>query len=202
MKRVLKVFAFVVTFAVLVWLAGWIWFASIIPFPVTEPDYAQLEKTDAIVVLTGSPGRIETGLKLLQNEAAARLFISGAGAKVSIADLVPDEVEQIAGIEDAITLGHEATDTPGNAIETAAWARREQIRSIRVVTAAYHMPRSLLELEAAMPDVTIIPHPVFSERVKADWWRWPGTANLIAREYTKYILTWLRIELDEAVRAL
>jgi hypothetical protein len=28
--------------------------------------------------------------------------------------------------------------------------------------------------------------------VKSDWWRWPGTTSLIAREYTKYLLTWLR----------
>jgi hypothetical protein len=38
-----------------------------------------------------------------------------------------------------------------------------------------------------MPAVKIIPHPVFPEQVKADWWLYPGTASLLAREYSKYL---------------
>ncbi|MBL8643052.1 MAG: YdcF family protein [Rhodospirillaceae bacterium] len=174
------------------WAIGWVWFASALPTAVADDD----AKTDAIVVLTGGSGRVEEGLKLLREGQAAKLFISGAGARVSISELVPDDVEHTSDIESAITLGRQATDTPGNAAETAAWAKRENVGSIRLVTAGFHMPRSLLEFSAAMPDIKIVPHPVFSDRIKADWWRWPGTANLIAREYTKYLLTWFRIRMD------
>jgi hypothetical protein len=55
------------------------------------------------------------------------------------------------------------------------------------------MRRSLLEFRLAMPDLVIIPHPVFPENVKqSQWWLWPGTAHLIASEYTKYLATWVR----------
>jgi len=188
MTRLIKIVGVIA----LAWLAGLIWFASAIPTTVADAT----SKTDAIVVLTGGSGRIEAGVDLLRAGLAAKLFISGAGGKVSISELVPDELEKTSDIASAIALGRDATDTPGNAAETAAWAKRENIVSIRLVTAAFHMPRSYLELAAAMPSVKIVAHPVFSNRIKADWWRWPGTANLIAREYTKYLLTWVRIEMD------
>ena len=72
------------------------------------------------------------------------------------------------------------------------------MHSIRLVTAAYHMRRSLLELHAAMPGVRIVPHAVFPVTVKSDWWRWPGTARLIAREYTKFVVAWARQDLGLA----
>ena len=66
--------------------------------------------------------------------------------------------------------------------------RRESFASLRLVTAGYHMPRSLLEFRRALPGVRIVPHPVFPERVRqADWWAFPGTAWLIVGEYVKYL---------------
>jgi uncharacterized SAM-binding protein YcdF (DUF218 family) len=85
-------------------------------------------------------------------------------------------------------IGHQAQNTPGNAIETARWMRREGYHSLRLVTSWYHMPRSLLEFERAMPGVDIVPHPVFSEQVKdQDWWAWRGAAGLLIGEYGKYL---------------
>lgn len=179
--------------AAMLWCLGWIVFASAIPAAVTDAT----TKTDAIVVLTGGRGRIETGVELLRQGLAAKLFVSGAGGRTQLPDLLPESVPETTEIAAAITLGREADDTPGNALETAAWAQRESISSIRLVTAAYHMPRSLLELQTAMPQMRIITHPVFPSNVKADWWRWPGTASLIAREYTKFLLTWIRIQVQD-----
>ncbi|MDP6952784.1 MAG: YdcF family protein, partial [Alphaproteobacteria bacterium] len=71
----------------------------------------------------------------------------------------------------------------------AAWMAKEGYRSLRLVTAAYHMPRSLLEFHRAMPDLRLIPHPVFPDSVRLDaWWRHPGTVALLASEYAKYLL--------------
>lgn len=175
--------------AIAAWGVGWIAFAAAIPNAVNDAT----TKTDAIVVLTGGRGRVEAGIELLRGGLAAKLFVSGAGGRTQLPDLLPDNVPITPEIQAAITLGREAEDTPGNATETAAWAQRESIASLRLVTAAYHMPRSLLELQAAMPKVRIVAHPVFSSNVKADWWRWPGTASLIAREYTKFLVSWIRI---------
>jgi uncharacterized SAM-binding protein YcdF (DUF218 family) len=51
------------------------------------------------------------------------------------------------------------------------------------------MPRSLLQFRRAMPDLDIVPNPVFSENFRqGDWWRWPGSASLIVTEYSKYLV--------------
>ncbi|TAL03408.1 MAG: YdcF family protein [Rhodospirillaceae bacterium] len=167
------------------WAVGLIWFAATIPSTVADTT----SHTDAIVVLTGGSERIETGLKLLTDGLADRLYVSGIGGQLRHGDLLGIAVSDPV-LGPRIALGT-AANTPGNAAETAAWARAAQVRSIRLVTAGYHMRRSLLELSAAMPEVRIIPHPVFPPHVKTDWWRWPGTTSLIAREYTKFVLTWL-----------
>ncbi|MFC0387991.1 YdcF family protein [Muricoccus vinaceus] len=114
-----------------------------------------------IAVLTGGPERVETGLALLLARPEERLIVSGVGAEAALPDLA-----RLAGLDPATlaartALGHEATSTRGNAREVAAWARAGGIRQITVVTAGFHMPRALLELRRAMPEVALRPHPVF-----------------------------------------
>ncbi len=171
------------------WIAGLVSYAAQVPQEVSDTTTA----TDAIVVLTGGSGRIETGLELLSQGLAERLFISGVGPSVSADTLVDAETPERETLLEKITVGAEAEDTPGNAIETAKWVRAQNVTSIRLVTAAYHMPRGLRELRRAMPDATVIPHPVFPEQVKSDWWRYPGTTGLLSQEYTKYLLATVRL---------
>src|SRR5262249_54010933 len=99
--------------------------------------------------------------------------------------------------------GHEAADTAGNAAETEAWMEHEGFHSLRLVTASYHMQRSLLEFHRAMPEMTIVPHPVFPEGfMRSTWWAWPGTLTLIVSEYHKYMLSaaryWLVAEAQKS----
>ncbi|HLN25627.1 MAG TPA: YdcF family protein [Patescibacteria group bacterium] len=173
----------------LAWLAGFIWYAADMPDRVTDTQTA----TDAIVVLTGGSERLDTGLALLRQKMGRKLFVSGVYHGVDVAELLrltrqkPDEVEC------CIILGHAADNTIGNAVETAAWMHAEGFHTLRLVTANYHMRRSLLEFHQAMPNVVIIPHPVFPDTVKqGQWWMWPGTAHLIATEYTKYLAAQVR----------
>jgi uncharacterized SAM-binding protein YcdF (DUF218 family) len=192
MSSVVKILVAAGVLALLTWCVGFIAFASAIPTVVAD----SAARTDAIVVLTGGRGRIETGLELLQKGSAAKLFVSGTGGQTRLADLVSETTTLSPETAAAVSLGREAADTPGNAVETSAWVAREGVTSIRLVTAAYHMPRSLLEMHAAMPQTTIVAHPVFPSNVMADWWRYPGTASLIAREYIKFIITRARIALN------
>ncbi len=171
----------------LAWAGGLLWFGATIPTTVED----KATHTDAIVVLTGGSERIETGLTLLDEGLAEHLFVSGVGEQVKTGDLLPRTRVLRPELRDSITVGTAANNTPGNAIETAVWARASNVHSIRLVTAAYHMRRSLLEFHAAMPGVAIVPHAVFPATVKSDWWRYPGTASLIAREYTKFLATWV-----------
>ena len=170
------------TLAVL-WLVGLFWFASQIPDKVDDPT----TRTDVIVVLTGGSLRVESGLQLLSAGMGKTLFVTGVFPGVSVPALL-HTANASDTLSCCIVLGHAADNTSGNAIETADFMRKQNYHSLRLVTSAYHMPRSLLEFTRAMPGITIVPNPVFAGNVKRDkWWEWPGTLSLIVNEYTKYL---------------
>jgi uncharacterized SAM-binding protein YcdF (DUF218 family) len=172
-----------------IWLAGLVWFADTMPDKVADPTTV----TDAIVVLTGGSQRLTTGFDLLAAGKAKKLFVSGVHQGVELNALLRVQHHPDDWITCCIALGHAADSTLGNALETKAWMEQEKFRSLRLVTAGYHMRRSLLEFHRAMPEVQIVAHPVFPEQVKqSDWWVWPGTAALIIGEYHKYLGTLLR----------
>jgi uncharacterized SAM-binding protein YcdF (DUF218 family) len=167
------------------WGAGLVRFARAIPQAVIDP----VSHTDAIVVLTGGSERLATGLQLLDENKAERVFISGVYPTVDVVHLVKLAGRSDSDLQSRIDAGHGALDTEGNAAETAAWMRGHGYRSLRLVTGSYHMPRSLLEFRTALPEAEIVPHPVFPPRVKqTTWWLQPGTAVLIIGEYNKYLL--------------
>ncbi|HEY5597828.1 MAG TPA: YdcF family protein [Kiloniellales bacterium] len=171
--------------AVAAWLAGLVWFTAQLPTTVNDPTRA----TDAIVVLTGGSGRVLEGIELLAAGRARKLLISGVNPGVDMEGLLRFSQRSPAELECCVTLGYQASSTFGNAIETARWMGENDLHSLRLVTAAYHMPRSLLQFRRAMPEIEIIPHPVFSEHFRQDdWWRWPGSATLIVSEYSKYLV--------------
>jgi uncharacterized SAM-binding protein YcdF (DUF218 family) len=56
------------------------------------------------------------------------------------------------------------------------------------------MPRALTELQHELPEVTLVPYPVVSDKVRVDaWWENPETARLLFLEYLKYIVAKVRI---------
>jgi uncharacterized SAM-binding protein YcdF (DUF218 family) len=171
------------------WLGGFVWFARSIPSEVPDAE----SETDAIVVLTGGSLRVQSGLALLAAGKAKKLFVSGVYHSTDVAALLRISRQSPEHVACCVVLGHEADNTLGNAIETAQWMRQEGFHSLRLVTASYHMPRSLLEFSRVMPDMRIVPHPVFPESVKQQrWWASPGTAVLILGEYHKYLLALVR----------
>ena len=173
----------------LAWFLGFLVFVATLPSRVDDLS----TRTDAIVVLTGGSERLATGIALLRDGLAGRLFISGVHRGVDVGDILKLARVEPAAPLDAIVLGYAADDTVGNAVETARWVARERVGSLRLVTGAYHMPRSLAEFRRALPGVAITPHPVFPDSVKSrEWWRWPGTAALLATEYSKYLAAEIR----------
>lgn len=187
--------AFMAGLVVAIWLFGLVWFIGNLPDRVAEPT----RKTDAIVVLTGGSLRLGEGLKLLRAGLAPRLFVSGVPSGVDLAQLLQSIDDRETSTPCCITLGHIAADTPGNAKESAVWARQEGVRSIRLVTSAYHMPRSLIEFQAAAPGIALVPHPVFPATVRQEaWWRFRGTTGLLIGEYHKFVLAWLLNHLNDA----
>jgi len=181
-------------FLALAWALGLVLFIAELPESVEQPE----RRTDAIVVPTGGSERLQEGMRLLIHGLAAKLFVSGVNVDAKIADLVaslPADAEKppTALVGCCIVIGHAADSTLGNAAETAAWMKAQGFHSLRLVTADYHMPRSLLVFRRAMPDVEILIHPVFPDQVKRNaWWRSPGTASLLIGEYDKYLLALAR----------
>jgi uncharacterized SAM-binding protein YcdF (DUF218 family) len=182
----------------LLWAGGLVWFAGTIPREGPDPAGAEAQRrTDAIVVLTGGSGRLRTGLQLLAEGRARKLFVSGVYDGVEVQELLRLSRQSPSEVECCITLGYSADNTIGNAYETADWIREQGFASLRLVTANYHMRRSLLEFRMAAPDIEVVPHPVASPNVHlADWWLWPGTANLLVNEYNKYLVALCRYGIE------
>ncbi len=179
------------TAAALAFLLGFWGFANTVRAPAPPKP---LPEADAVVALTGgSLDRLNTGMDLLAAGHGRRLLISGVNPRVT--DLELERLLRGGGALFAccVDLGRRAEDTLGNAAETAAWAKRNGFDVLIVVTDDYHMPRSLLELKLAMPDVTLAPYPV-STRLSAErrWRHDPRAAGRLAGEYVKYLLIRVR----------
>jgi len=157
----------------LVWVLGFAVFMVLLPKPLEGVT------TDAIVVPTGGPGRIDRGLALIKAHAARRMLVSGVGPGVRPIDLVLENKAEPALFACCVDLGREAVDTRSNADETAAWVRQHGYKSVRVVTSDWHVPRAKMELEHALGGgVTVVGDGVPSE---------PRLGLLLA-EYHKLIL--------------
>jgi uncharacterized SAM-binding protein YcdF (DUF218 family) len=162
------------------WLGGFAWFIH------QTTRSAGVPRADGIVALTGGADRIEEALRLLADDQGSRLLISGIGGATELPALTRRVGLDAAPLADRVTLGRTAMSTHGNALETAAWARDNRIRTLIVVTAFYHMPRVLMELRGALPNVALIPHPVGTIRATEPA-RWP-IMRLLVEEYAKYLV--------------
>lgn len=176
------------------WFAGFIAFLYQVPFTPAN----NVVVADAVIVLTGGRGRVDLGLKRLSTQKATRLFISGVNADASPQEILNEARKRIANEvkppEGAkVEIGYEATSTIGNAEEVAKWIGKNHIASIRLVTANYHMPRSLLEFRAQLPDLQILPDPVIPEGFsRSQWWKSRYAASMLMIEYHKTIASYLR----------
>ncbi|GEM_PF-69863 len=167
------------------WAGGLIWFAETMPSAVED----DTTKVDAIVVLTGGSGRLQAGFDLLAKNLAQKVFVSGVYRGVDVHELFRlSKQTSDDKVECCVILGYDAENTHENALEAAAWLAKENYQSLRLVTANYHMRRSLFEFRQVIPRAHIIENPVFPENYKQqEWWKFPGSFSLAAREYTKYL---------------
>lgn len=171
----------------LAWAAGLFAFAQRVSglTPARDPSRA-----DAIVALTGrSDRRLEAAAQLLEAGKGRRLLISGVNRAASRQDVL-----RITGLakplyDCCVDLGFTAVDTIGNARETAHWARGLGYRHVILVTADFHMPRAMLELRAAAPQLRVTPYAVATGAVDAhDWAHDDVSARRMMWEYNKYLV--------------
>jgi uncharacterized SAM-binding protein YcdF (DUF218 family) len=189
--RAAPILACGLAFAASAFVAGFVGFAGALP---REEPTMRVE-AEGIVVLTGGSDRIYEAAALLAHGQATRLLITGVNPATQGADLkriLPISRDLFACCVD---LGYKAQDTAGNAEETREWVRERRLRGgLIVVTSNYHMPRALVELSAALPEMTLYPFPVVSDHVNvAEWSEDPKVLRLLVREYLKYLRAAVRV---------
>jgi len=131
---------------------------------IPSPQEQSLQPRDAVVVLTGDAGRLQTAYRLWQQGVAGRLVISGLGAGITTAQALT-----AAGLpleREGEILADHARDTAGNLVEVVAALRRLGLTSAYLVTSDYHIPRVMLlwsRLKGARPElkqISLVPMPV------------------------------------------
>jgi uncharacterized SAM-binding protein YcdF (DUF218 family) len=154
-------------------------------------------RTDGIVALTGGSQRIGDAIDLLAKGYAGRLLISGVNERTSREEISRLNPGQRRLFECCVDLDYRARNTIGNAIETRRWIERHRFRSIIVVTSSYHMPRTLVELDHALPNLRKVPYPVVTPSVDPGaWWYSPSTARVLFSEYAKLLLVYARTRFE------
>jgi len=195
MRGLVRALLLVVLAVVMIFGGGFLWFIGHVPAAETVLN----RNADGIVVLTGGASRISDAIELLAMGHGRRLLISGVHRTTSTAEIARINPRYEGLVSCCVDLDHSAINTTGNAIETRRWASDRRFSSLIVVTSAYHMPRTMAELARQMPDVTLVPFPVVTEKLRNEpWWASGATARLILSEYTKFVVATLRMSLEPA----
>ena len=170
----------------MIWVAGLLAFADRIARLTPAPSPAP---ADGVVALTGgSDLRLKAAAALLEEGKGRRLLMSGVNPKVSRTRLWGVTGAAKPLFDCCVDLDFDASNTIGNARETARWARAMGYHSLILVTADYHTPRAALELKAVMPEARITVYPIATPDLDAR--HWPDTsqgARRMMAEYMKYL---------------
>jgi uncharacterized SAM-binding protein YcdF (DUF218 family) len=186
----LRVFLGVILLALLAYGLGFVLFVSNLP---STP--AAMPRADGIVALTGGGERLDTAVSLLEHGVGKRLLVSGVSQETT-KETVGKMSDGGPRFRCCADIGYSAEDTHGNAEEAAAWTRENHFTSLVIVTGRYHMPRTMKEFSALLPNVALIAYPVNQNRIDlGDWWRHPRTIGLLHREYAKYLATLVTVRL-------
>jgi len=173
--------------------AGFLIFLAGLPRSEVKP----WRDADGIVVLTGGSSRVSDAMELLSVGYGKRLLISGVHPTNGAADIQRSLPDSQALLGCCVDLDRSAVNTRSNAVETRRWVRERDFHSLIVVTSNYHMPRAIVELSHAMPDVALIPFPVVGDKWNDEpWWTSGAAMRLLLREYAKYVVAEVRVRLD------
>jgi uncharacterized SAM-binding protein YcdF (DUF218 family) len=196
LRRLLPALAIAAALAVIVFAAGFAAFVAAIPknpVPVTA-------SADAVVALTGGAERIADAVALLAKGQASRLLITGVNPETTDRALARLHPRSAHLLDCCVDVDRRALNTAGNAIETGEWVRSRGFHRVIIVTSAWHMPRTLVELGRALPGVELVPYPVVTARAAQEaWWRDDDTWKLLATEYVKYLAALVELRLAPRV---
>jgi uncharacterized SAM-binding protein YcdF (DUF218 family) len=123
------------------------------------------EKTDAVMVFSGSPNRLIEGYKIYEQGQSKKLMITGNDYFINAKDKqVKKLVRKLKNQKDKVFIDLTADNTIENAMMGADWALKNNVKSILLITTQAHMARSFFELRRLLPDdVEIFTHAVPGE---------------------------------------
>ena len=135
-------------------------------------------------------------MELLAAGYGKRLLISGVHPTNGASDIsrsLPDTSRCSA----AASISTGPRSTPAATRRKRGAGRSERgLRSLIIVTSNYHMPRAIVELSHAMPDVTLVPFAVVGDKWRDEpWWTSGATLRLLLSEYVKYVAAEVRVRL-------
>jgi uncharacterized SAM-binding protein YcdF (DUF218 family) len=156
-------------------------------FTLGKPAPADAPATDAAIVLTGGPGRIDHAIDVVKDHKARRLLVAGVDPSVT----KPDLARRIPGSRSTLTccvdLGSESVDTRSNAEEAARWLARHNYKSIRLITSDWHMRRARYEFVKGLGG---------KYRLTTDAVRTEPSFLTLFGEYNKYLLRRIAVWAD------
>ena len=194
LKRIVRVIVLVL----LIWLPlAWIAARMLIV-------RADLPKADVIVVLGGSSTFVERthyAVEIFSRDRASKILLTNDGQKggwseadkrnLLFAERAKREMEAAGVPEDKIvTLPQVVTSTYEEALLLRQYADANGLRSILIITSAYHSRRALwtlrLVFEGSGVEIGIVSPPTgLQTPPPATWWLHPAGWRLVAGEYVK-----------------
>jgi len=172
-----------VALLLLAYAIGFILFA----FTLGKAAPADAVATDAAIVLTGGPGRIEHAIDVLRDQKAKRLLVAGADPSVTKADIARRIHGSSKLVKCCVDLGSESVDTRSNAEEAGRWLAQRHFTSVRLITSDWHMRRARYEFEKVLGSK----YRLVTDAVRSD----PRFLTLFG-EYNKYLLRRLAVWAD------
>jgi len=168
---------------VLFYALGFVLFA----FTLGKPAKADAPASDAAVVLTGGPGRIEHAIDVVKAHEAKRLLVAGVDPSVTKPDLARRIPGSRSWLACCVDLGSESVDTRSNAEEAGRWLAAHHFKSVRLITSDWHMRRARYEFRKVLGG---------KYRIEADAVRSEPSFLTLFGEYNKYVLRRLAVWAD------
>jgi uncharacterized SAM-binding protein YcdF (DUF218 family) len=210
--RIAKRIAITVGIVLVAYVAGFVQFA----LGFESADRYPEKRTDAIIVLTGEGVRITEGVRELAKGLSDKLFISGVYDGAPISRVIEAAIGRLRAAKypprvplDTLRqriyspTGKAAANTLENAMESAKWIKSNDVKSVRLMTSFYHLPRAELVFRKYMPGLVIVPHPVLIPGEAPSAFKSRRVFALALSEYNKYMATyiWDKAGIDFSVLA-
>lgn len=150
---------------------------------------------DLVAVLTGGKGRLAEALNSFKDGKGQYLLISGTGEGSSLSDILRvNNIEEFPDtLRDRVIIDANSLSTTDNVREILKIVEEKKLRSIKIITSNYHLPRTMklmdLEISGRSTDLhylKIYQLPVESPNFPSDrWWASPLAWRILFSEYFK-----------------